>query len=943
MQRAADPDDVQHRGLRTIMSLGSHRPMVPAAAAGNKEGVSDARHMTQSGQQPGSDRLAGPLPSTPFDAAGHVVSQGVHGEPPTDPEAIGVAHTSNVPMLAPLSIPPTRKRSGLTLVYPGHEASRSQAGPRQANRADHVSDGPQERARETAEGRQLRHPHDSQTPSLRPDAPGAADAHGEMLTRPARGSGIGRSSSPLNPLEELTEDFLDTSDEASSIAANQEAMRNEPAFASSGSLRAQSRESGSTRSSMASTGKKLSSGSRTSDRRQLASPTTASAGDRASVQRVFTPPVTPNDAAPTKPRRSDSFNGPGSPQLAQKLKGVLGRSQDEADHAARPGRTSVDDARSAAKQTQAPGKSRDTERSFEELIRSDATLQFTLTPPSMREMEASRPRPDHVPFWLLTVGQGTVRRADPSEAVNFSKKGGVVDKPPRHSSRPTVSWTDPMDPPKDSPKSATSTSAITPNSAGASSARAAESKDVVAKALSVSHLPPAPVNTRLGGPIARDARGDQASTQYFADFIRRTGPSMPNSTASSQARAFPTRNQSQSSRTGPLSSVGNLTSSSRKASTKASRTPRKDRPQVRDPVVYQREDTADLVDFIRQGPPDGKPSISKAIAPFRTTMDSDDFKSLTNGKSIEEAAMTRESTVSTQNGSSMSQAHSVPSSYNSQAKLLDDDAPPIQRKQRRVKDPYAIDSDDDYVEGDDELVPTTVAMKPPRAEESLMDFLNSVPPPSASAATPAALYPASALYGPSDMPGASKSNSSKTLLKREPSTAIRSRFGRSESKKMPKTLVPSSVSGKTATTTQPPGSSSSGIGPEPPQLPLQASGRDGSFLDMPPSLAGGGVSTNVMAGQPVASRIGSISGPARRLNQQPRSAHGDREDASALADFLRNSGPPVPPAPLPAAPPASSAAPARSKDEGGFAKIFNRKKKTTTTTTAAAATTGGTA
>ena len=52
------------------------------------------------------------------------------------------------------------------------------------------------------------------------------------------------------------------------------------------------------------------------------------------------------------------------------------------------------------------------------------------------------------------------------------------------------------------------------------------------------------------------------------------------------------------------------------------------------------------------------------------------------------------------------------------------------RTQRRVRDPYAIDFSDE--EDDEDLFndhPMPVKEKPKRQEESLMDFLNSVPPP----------------------------------------------------------------------------------------------------------------------------------------------------------------------------------------------------------------------
>lgn len=56
------------------------------------------------------------------------------------------------------------------------------------------------------------------------------------------------------------------------------------------------------------------------------------------------------------------------------------------------------------------------------------------------------------------------------------------------------------------------------------------------------------------------------------------------------------------------------------------------------------------------------------------------------------------------------------------------DAPPIPRRKRRgPRDPYAIDVSDE--EDEEEFSEPVIASKPARAEESLLDFLNSVPPP----------------------------------------------------------------------------------------------------------------------------------------------------------------------------------------------------------------------
>ncbi|KAI9750205.1 MAG: hypothetical protein M1815_001927 [Lichina confinis] len=912
--------------------------MRPTAASSSSSSSSSSLSLTSSSQ-----------PARPHTSTRLIIQPDDEVEPAADPNEIGVAHTSNVPMLAPLSIPhTTAKRSGPTHL---HQPNEPQVIAQQPSRPEIVLDGPQGQGSEPSERRHPRYhqdpqrlspKHDGAYPSgVRSGSYGSVDAQGEVLSRPPpRGASIARTTSPLNPLEELTEDLLDDSDDASSsAAARHDATRNAPGVWST-SLKGRSSDSGSIRSSLVSPGIKYGSGSRLSDqRRPLASPTTATA-DRASVQRVYTPPATPNEATTNKTRRSDSLKGPGSPQLAHKIKGVvLGRSQDDADRASRAAPASVDDDDLVGARPNVPPKARDTERSFEELIRSDATLQFTLTPPSMRDMD------------------GTVRRTDLVDSTGTAKKAGGADKQSRVSSRSGSSLGgDHLEMRKEQQQQqqqrrSHSTSTSSPDTSGLSAARSSDGRDSLRGASPSSERHTA-IRTRSGGPVARDPRTDTASTQYFADFIRKTGPSTPIvAPGSSHLALLPARNQSQPSKSSPLSSVGAVANAGRRAVPKPARAgaaPRKDRLQAREPVTYQRNDTSDLVDFIRQGPPDGKQSISKAIAPFRTTMDSDDFKSMTNGKTIVEAAAaggTSMSPSSTQNGSTVSHALSVPSSYASQARLLDDapamvldddDAPPIRRKQRRVKDPYAIDSDeddgttaadDDDLLNDDEDDDIMPVRKPPREEESLMDFLKRGPPPSAQQATPASLE--GRAKGGSGGGGGGIGGGAKSLLKREAPGSIKSRFGRNESKKLLRGGgSPANVAFRlSAADARSSGSSSVAI--DPPRLALRGAVRDGgvdssssggSFLDFHQGLGGGvrggSVSSSTIRADgpssnsttPAGSRLGSTAGllsdadrasaslgaprTPRKHAQQPRSAEGDYEGASALADFLRSSEPP---------------------------------------------------
>jgi len=183
----------------------------------------------------------------------------------------------------------------------------------------------------------------------------------------------------------------------------------------------------------------------------------------------------------------------------------------------------------------------------------------------------------------------------------------------------------------------------------------------------------------------------------------------------------------------------------------------------------------DLIDFIRQGPPDanhGQPRIPRNVAPFRTTVDSDQFETMLGGHGNVESAYgsassTLESKDSTQTINSRTGLIPSPSvvqpAYSNTPQQLTGsmsgpDEPHITRTRRRVKDPYAIDlsdeDEDDEDEDEDQLtaLPTPTNQHPPQQvqrqqapetkrpqaprQESLMDFLNGMEPPSTSKPQP---------------------------------------------------------------------------------------------------------------------------------------------------------------------------------------------------------------
>lgn len=150
--------------------------------------------------------------------------------------------------------------------------------------------------------------------------------------------------------------------------------------------------------------------------------------------------------------------------------------------------------------------------------------------------------------------------------------------------------------------------------------------------------------------------------------------------------------------------------------------------------------TSDLIDFIREGPPQaGGHRIPRNVAPFRNTIDSEDLP-YESAQASKDLGSSRPSVNSVQSSSTPNKSMTSVGSRtglldssnrpNGQAKAsasmgmgISDDPLPV-RKQRRVRDPYAIDDDDD-----DELYEELMNEKPQRQEESLIDFLRSEPPP----------------------------------------------------------------------------------------------------------------------------------------------------------------------------------------------------------------------
>lgn len=493
-------------------------------------------------------------------------------------------------------------------------------------------------------------------------------------------------------------------------------------------------------------------------------------------------------------------------------------------------------------------------KSFEELIRGDETIQYTLTPQNMRAIESSDSP--------LSVNAIPVPRLGTSRtrSSSVSKHTGLHSHPPSDISRNM----------KGSSRPTTSSSRI-----------------------------------RLHAPQPRDARADRDSLGDFSDFIRSTGPAIPykkeeiHSRSSSRATneaprpvtggnihkgtsGTPRNISSSIGRVDPLAALPTRVSSS------AGRSGRPNKLQARDATVGK-ESITDLIDFVRAGPDKaGNHRIPRTVAPFRSTMDSDQMSHFAGGKAVDASlpdarysqasthASTNHSSVTSQTGllNNSTRGNKMPTTLN-----FDDEEEDMMPKQkaRRVRDPYAIEFSD---EEDDEFEPSS--RPAPIKEESLADFLRNVPPPPSPKMT--------SVFA--DVPKPPKKKAS-----------FSSRFTRSSSVSQvqpPKTSYSSSSrAAATKHTPHAPTNSQSNA------LPTIGSSSNGNYSQNPES-----------------SRTGSNPSVVRKPYESRETAPLKfRSQTGDLADFLRNSEPPPQVEPKPFN---------RAKEETSFtARFFGRRKKST--------------
>ncbi|KEY68543.1 hypothetical protein S7711_08010 [Stachybotrys chartarum IBT 7711] len=491
-------------------------------------------------------------------------------------------------------------------------------------------------------------------------------------------------------------------------------------------------------------------------------------------------------------------------------------------------RTSEDNASSRAE---------DVARNFEELIQSNQTITYTLTPENMRDIDSKRSldSPVVTKSWKNEDGRSHGRSRS-SGAVNEIKRSPM-----------------PL--------------AMHP-----------VSEELVSPTGAVSRSPVAApqILTRASSQrAARDARAGGESTADFAAFLKSTGPP--------GEKLLP-----------PIRTANNGMASAAYGGSEARRLPThssRSRYQPRDAAVDTRGDSSDLIDFIRNGPPSAanNPRIPRHVAPFRTTMDSDQLAAVVAGKPMEASipeVRTSQASTSITDASMHSSANSTSALIKSKTSPMpsnmgfDDEDMMPKRKTRRVRDPYAIDySDEEMDEGS-----FSPAAKPPAKEESLAEFLRNYAPPPEPERPP-----------------------QKLPKKKASAPSLIGRFTRSSSS--------SNNAAATAQATSPTDSRSlssrAGIKGH---IPIQ--------VNMPAGYDKYGRTVDAGSSRPRMAPSSTSTGKAPTKKYEAREAVSSNSRTADLASFLRDSGPPH------AELDARAHSPIHYEEPGGLAKVFGRRRKT---------------
>jgi len=363
-------------------------------------------------------------------------------------------------------------------------------------------------------------------------------------------------------------------------------------------------------------------------------------------------------------------------------------------------------------------------RSLDLPINSDETRRYTLTPPTTSFLETDVSHPHLAYNLLLTYAQDSpppngVQTQDFTNFFRNTAARGQESATSRTNRSPSIG----MDA-THRHQEATNQTVQTPQSS---------SNNVTSQ-----KLPARRSKNPLGE--ARDAQVPRTTNVMdLADYVRSTGPSSDDQLPKA------------------ITGVAAAAPSTRQAGTSAPGSPAAVRPQsrlkfqARDARSSRNAESTELIDFIREGPPrePGDHRINRHIAPFRTTMDSDDLNALapslpknssdTNGNTTLNSNTPLISNAARAAPSLQPQIQAAPLQQSAvhDRVTIDREHDMPRRTRRRVKDPYAID------ESDEEALEHTTPNQP--REESLVDFLRNTAPSASMTAQPILASPQSSL------------------------------------------------------------------------------------------------------------------------------------------------------------------------------------------------------
>lgn len=302
---------------------------------------------------------------------------------------------------------------------------------------------------------------------------------------------------------------------------------------------------------------------------------------------------------------------------------------------------------------------------------------------------------------------------------------------------------------------------------------------------------------RIPASAARDARVTDNSTQSLALFLASTGPPdsfhSPRTPSSRGTTAVSDgydkkslRLKTSQSARAPLSTSYSNMSGTTAATNNSFYSPR---PKLiaKEPTGTSTSDsTSALADFFRSTEPPVEHGdvvqrrISKSVAPFRNTLDSTQMDISPGAYSHAGSDnMTIHSAIPSE--SYQSSFTSTTGLLNSSNRGAQDFSDGPKRTQRRVKDPYAIDDDDDEQTLDDlDLVIPPVPKRHYERDEGLNEAIRHIPATS-SPATPQT--PQTHIFTPPPRTSTSSSVERKVLQKKSSSVSLMGRLTRSTSRK----------------------------------------------------------------------------------------------------------------------------------------------------------------